>query len=504
MRWFLLSLCALSLVAADCPADSKGFKPGSGDWNGWSPELTNSRFQPQPKLAAADVPKLKVKWAFGFEGDLRAVGQVTVVGGRVFTGSQGGKIYSLDAATGCTYWMYDAGGIVRSSLRVEKNDNQWVVFFGDGSGWAHAVDATTGKLLWKVRVDEHPLARLTGGVTFYKGRLYIGVASGEELGSNQPKYECCTFRGSLVALDAKTGKTVWKTFTIPDPPKPLKTTAEGLKISGPAGVGIWSAPTIDEKRRRIYAATGNSFSSIDVPTSDSILAFDMDSGSLLWSSQPVPGDNWIPGCPKNPACPEKPGDDFDFGSSASLRDLPGGRQVLVATQKSGVIWGLDPENRGKVLWQTRVGKGGPVFGGIEWGSAYEGINMYAAVGDNGPGGTPGMYALRVDTGAQLWNVPATDASRKSLSAAVTAIPGVAFATSLSGHVRAYAAKTGEVIWDYDALHDFDTVNGVKAKGGSFNGAGPAVSNGMVFVSSGFGFAGGLPGNVLLAFSVDGK
>jgi polyvinyl alcohol dehydrogenase (cytochrome) len=455
-------------------------------------------------LAAADVPKLKLKWAFGFPGDMRAVGQVSVVGGRVFVGSYGNKIYSLDAATGCQYWSYETGAIVRTSIRVEKSDNQWVVFLGDSNGWVHAVDATTGKGLWKVHADEHPLARITGGVTFYKGRVFVLVASGEELASNTPKYECCTFRGSMVSLDAKTGKTVWKTFTIPDPPKQIKSSADGIKISGPAGVGIWSAPTIDEKRKRIYAGTGNSFSAIDVPTSDSILAFDLESGSLLWSSQVTPGDNWVPGCPKNPACPEKPGDDFDFGSSPSLRTLPGGKQVLVATQKSGVVYGLDPENRGKILWQTRVGKGGPVYGGIEWGAAYEGSTIYAGVGDNAPDGTPGLYALRAADGIKIWGMPSPDKTRRSFSAAVTAMPGVVFASALSGHIRGFDSKTGEVVWDYDAAHDFETVNDVKAKGGSFNGAGPAVANGMVFTGSGFGFAGGAAGNVLLAFSVDGK
>jgi polyvinyl alcohol dehydrogenase (cytochrome) len=504
MRWILLLLIAVSTWGADCPASAKPFKPGPGDWNGWSTELTNSRFQAQPKLAAADVPKLKLKWAFGFPGDTRDVAQVTVVGGRVFVGSYANKVYSLDASTGCTYWTYDVGALVRSAIRVEKVDGEYIAFFGDGTGWAHGVDALTGKGIWKVRLDEHPLARLTGAATFYKGRVYIPVASGEELGSGQPKYECCTFRGSLVALDAKTGKVEWKTYSIPDPPKAFKTLPDGTKLNGPAGAGMWSAPTIDEKRKRIYATTGNSFTAIEIPTSDAVLAFDLETGSLLWSSQISAGDNWIPGCPKNPACPDKPGDDFDIGSSVALRSLPGGKQVLIATPKSGVIYGLDPDNRGKILWQTRVGKGGPMFGGIEWGTAYDGLNMYAAVGDQTKDGTPGIYSLRVDTGAKLWETPSPDATRKSYSAAVSAMPGAVFASSISGHLRAFAAKTGEMIWDFDAAKDFDTVNGVKAKGGSFNGAGPAIANGMVFTSSGFGFAGQLPGNVLLAFSVDGK
>jgi polyvinyl alcohol dehydrogenase (cytochrome) len=504
MRLLLLPVLAVSAWAADCPASTKPFKPGPGDWNGWSSETTNSRYQGQPKLTAADVPKLKLKWAFGFPGDVREVAQVTVVGGRVFVGSYANKVYSLDASTGCTYWTYDVGALVRSSVRVEKVDNKWIAFFGDGTGWAHAVDALSGQGIWKVKVDDHPLARLTGGVTFYKGHLYVPVASGEELASNAPKYECCSFRGSLVSLDAKTGKQEWKTYSVPDPPKVIKTLPDGTKITGPAGVGIWSAPTIDEKRKRIYATTGNSFSAVDLPTSDAVLAFDLESGSLLWSSQPVAGDNWIPGCPKSPACAEKPGDDFDFGSSVALRNLPGGKQVLVATSKSGTVYGMDPDNRGKLLWSTRLGQGGPMFGGIEWGAAYDGPNVYVAIGDQGKDGTPGVYSLSVEKGTKLWGTPSPDASRKSYSAAVSTMPGIAFASTISGHLRAFAAKTGEMVWDFDANKDFETVNGVKAKGGSFNGAGPAIADGMVFTNSGFGFAGQVAGNVLLAFSVDGQ
>jgi polyvinyl alcohol dehydrogenase (cytochrome) len=491
--------------AGHCASNPTTFTPGQGDWNGWGVDSLNSRFQPEPGLAVADVSKLKLKWAFGFPGETRTQSQPVIAGGRVFVGSTSGMVYSLDAATGCLYWTYQAAGFVKAAPSIVRLGNRWAAYFGDGSGMAHAVDARTGEGLWKTKVDDHPAARITGSPTFYQGRLYVPVASGEETLQGTPKYECCKFRGSLAALDVTTGKVIWKTYTVPDPAKPYKTNAEGTTLYGPAGAGIWSAPTIDEKRKRIYTGSGNSYTGIDLPTSDAILAFDLETGSLLWSQQVTPRDNWVPGCPKSPNCPENPGDDLDFGSSPSLRTV-NGKQILVATQKSGVIYGLDPDDRGKILWQTRLGVGNGLMGGIAWGAAYEGSTAYAAVADyNRPEGTPGLYAIGLDSGQKIWSAPAPkSAGNPAQAAAVSGMPGVVFSASFGGHLRAYSTKTGEILWDFDARRDFDTVNQVAAKGGSFDGGGAAISHGLVVVTSGYGFAGGTPGNVMLAFSVDGK
>lgn len=509
-RLVWVSLCAAALAAgADetgrCTGTAKAFAPGAGDWNGWGVDGSNARYQPQPGLAAADASKLKLKWAFGFAGDMRAVGQPAVVGGRVFVGSYSGNVYSLDAATGCIYWSYDAGAIVRTGINVAPGaGSQWVAYFGDGKGFAHAVDAQTGKQIWKVKMDEHPLARITGTPVFYNGRVYVPVASGEELASSQtPKYQCCTFRGSLAALDAATGKVAWKTYTVSDPAKQYKTNAEGTPMFGPAGGGVWSAPTIDTKRKQIYVGTGNSYTGIEINTSDSILAFDLDSGRLLWSSQVTPHDNWVPGCPKGVNCPENPGDDYDFGSSPILRTV-NGKEMLLAGQKSGVVYGLDPDKRGAVVWKTRIGQGTGLMGGVAWGMAADEQTVYAAVADiNRADGTPGLYALKIGSGERVWSTPAPQgAGNTAQASAVSAMPGIAFSESFGGRLRAYSTKTGEIVWEFDAKRDFETVNKVAAKGGSFNGAGPAISRGMVIATCGYGFAGGQAGNVLLAFGVD--
>jgi polyvinyl alcohol dehydrogenase (cytochrome) len=272
---------------------------------------------------------------------------------------------------------------------------------------------------------------------------------------------------------------------------------------GPAGAGIWSAPTIDKKRKRLYVGTGNSYSGIEVPTSDAILAFDLDSGSLLWSSQVESGDNWVSGCPKSLNCPDNPGQDSDIGASPVIRTV-GGKEYLIVSQKSGVISGLDLDQRGKVIWKTRIGVGGFRFGGIVWGPAVDGRTAYVATGGPVPSTQTGMIAIKIDGGERAWSTfPGTDPVEIS-PGAVTAMPGAVFAGFLNGRLRAYASKNGETLWDFDALRDFETVNGVAAKGGSFNGGGVAIAHGMVFATSGYGFAGQKPGNVLLALSVDGK
>ena len=333
----------------------------------WAQASGAKLFQQKPGFAAADVPRLKLKWAFGFPNETTANAQPTVIGGRVFIGSSRGNVYSLDAATGCIYWTYSAGAAVRNSVTVGKTGARHIVYFGDAKAFAHAVDADTGKLLWKVKVEDFPVAKITGSPAFYNGRLYVPIADLEEPSTMSPGYECCKYHGSISALDGETGKIIWQSFTVLDPPKPYKTSTSGTQLYGPAGASVWSSPTIDAKRKLVYASTGNSFTGIEINTSDSVLAFDLETGKLVWSSQVSKGDNWTMACgPSGKAnCPEDKGTDTDFGTSPALRSIGGGKQVLVVGQKSGILWGLDPDNKGKVLWQTRIGNGG-ALGGIEW------------------------------------------------------------------------------------------------------------------------------------------
>jgi polyvinyl alcohol dehydrogenase (cytochrome) len=500
-------------MAGQCTAPPKKFAPDAkADWNGWGVDLTNSRFQPNPGLSAADVPKLKLKWAFGFPGDSSAAAQPTVVGGRVFVGSNRGTVYSLDQSTGCIIWSFSTGAGVRTAMTVApaKTPGKYIVFFGDMRSSAHALDAETGKELWKTKVEDHPSSRVTGAPTFYGGTLYVPVSSIEEASAQSDKYQCCTFRGSLVALDAETGTQKWKSYTVFDPAKPFRVNKAGVQRLGPAGAALWSSPTIDVKRKLIYVATGDSYTDEDINTSDAIIAYSMDTGKLVWSSQVEEKDNYVMGRGAN--LPDAPGPDYDFGTSVVLRDIGGGKQILLAGQKSGILWGLDPDNKGKILWQIKLGAGS-ALGGIEWGPAADSKNVYVAISDRvaRTGAKPGITAVDFATGQTVWSTPAPTVTCTvpqgcipGQAAAISVIPGAVFSGALNGHFRAYATGDGAILWDFDTATNFDTVNKVKAKGGSVDASGPTIANGMVLTNSGYGQFGGKPGNVLLAFSVDGK
>jgi polyvinyl alcohol dehydrogenase (cytochrome) len=507
---------------AMCSAPSNGFSNGPA-WLGWGGNLSNTRFQDSAGagLTAADVPRLKVKWAFGFPGDQSANAHPVVVGGRLYVGSAGGTVYSLSAATGCIYWYFETGSTVRGAIGVHHIGDSYLAFFGDARANVYAVDALSGKPLWKTKVDDFPVAGITSSPQVYNGRLYVGVKSGEEAAGADPNYECCRFRGSLVALDALTGKQVWKTYTIEEP-KRTKKNAKGVQMWGPSGAPIWSTPVIDPRRNAIYVTTGDNYSEPPTRTSDAFLALDLDTGKILWSRQMTAGDAYTAACrlPDKTNCPIN-GPDFDFGASPILVTLPNGKRALLAGQKSGIVHALDPDQQGEVLWQVRVGKGG-TMGGVQWGSAVDSQNMYVAVSDikrlmltfttltdADPNQGGGMYALKLATGEKVWYTPPFSCGERkrcspAQSAAVTAIPGAAFSGSVDGHLRAYSTADGKVIWDFDTVREFKTVNGVAARGGSIDGPGPAIAGGMLVANSGYVSAGGMPGNVLLAFTVDGK
>ena len=486
-------------------------------WNGWGRDLDNTHYQPKPGIKPEDVPRLKVKWAWTHPGPM-ATGQPTIIGNRLFVTTEAGQLFSLNAQTGCTYWNVNTGAGLRSSVSLGPlpvgSKAKFAIYFGDQKSNVTALDAETGELLWKTKVEDHLMSRITGSPVLYRDRLYVPVSSVEEVTGRDAKYPCCKFRGSLVSLDAYTGKLLWKSFTVQEEPKPFKINSAGTQMYGPAGGAIWSAPTLDLKRKVIYVATGNSYTDVPTGHSDAIIAFDMETGKLKWVNQVTPKDNFLVGCrqPGVGNCPEDAGPDYDFGSSPVIRSLPGGKQIILAGQKSGVIYALDPDHQGKILWQQRLGAGG-ALGGIEWGFAVDEKNVYVPMADvSGPGRKPGITALNFATGATLWNVPAppincswgTTRCNNSQSAAASVIPGVVFSGSVDGHLRAYSTANGVIVWDVDTAPPIATVNGGPTKGGALDGGGPTIANGILYTNSGYGKIVGQAGNLLLAFSVDGK
>jgi polyvinyl alcohol dehydrogenase (cytochrome) len=505
----------LEVTANMCTSNPPLLAPADAPlWNGWGPDTHNTRFAVNGGVSAADLPKLRLKWAYGLPGESQPRAQPAIVGGRVYVGNRAGALYSLDADTGCTYWSYLPRSGIRSALTVgpvtlADGSAGQAVFFVDILANAYAVNAHTGEPLWVRQVDSHPAVRGTGAVTLHGGRLYVPMTGvTEENTASNPDYSCCTFRGSLSSFDASSGDLVWKFYTVPEPQLRGKS-ANGVDLYGPAGAGIWSAPTIDAARGVIYVATGNAYAEPAPPTANAVLALSIASGELLWSKQLTPDDAWIGGCRPgvvNPNCPENIGPDFDFSAPPILTTTPSGREVLVIPQKSGLAYALDPANQGAVLWQYRAGPGSAI-GGI-WGAAVaEGV-AYVAVGGYQFEERGGIHGIDVETGERLWFTPPQallcepgPGCSTSQSAAVTAIPGAVFSGSADGGMRAYAARTGEILWTFDANRGFETVNGVEANGASFDGAGPVVAGGIVYMLAGSGGFVGRPGNVLLAFEI---
>ena len=514
------SVPVLSSVGRCTTAAPPMTDPAKGsNWNGWGGTVTNTRFVPADKggITAPLVPRLKLKWAFGLPGVSAARSQPAVVGGRLFIASESGDVYSLNASTGCTYWMYHAKSGIRTAVSVGqyKSANgaaSYGIYFADGAATAYGVDANTGKEIWTRKVDDHPFARATGSPTYYNNRVYVTMAGvGEEGQGGRPNYGCCTFRGSVTALDAGTGAVVWKTFSIAEEPKPRGKTANGTQTYGPAGGGIWAAPTIDARRRLVYVATGNGYADPQQKTTDAVLALEMETGKIKWVAQPVPSDVWMMGCkaenPDNPNCPAKQGPDHDFSASPVLAKRTNGRDILIIQSKSGMAYGFDPDREGALVWQYRTSVGSGLGG--QWGAAVDDKLAYFGVNATFSPNPGGMRAVKIDTGEEVWSKPAaeklcgtTRGCTAAQGGALTAVPGVVFSGSGDGAIRAYASDDGTIVWQFDTNRQFETVNGVKANGAAIDGPGATVVNGMLYINSGYGGLVGRPGNVLLAFGVD--
>lgn len=492
---------------------------------GWGVDAGNSRFQPLETggLDLDTLQNLEVKWAFAYPNAIQARSQPASGGGAIYFGSQDGTVRALDSKTGCLRWSFKAGGEVRNAIVMSPWDEGELeapptLYFGDIVARVYAVDARTGELRWSKKVGEHRDATMTGAAALHDGLLYVPLSSLEVVPAANPDYACCTFRGAVVALNAATGEEVWRTHTIDEKPRKTGTNRAGTDIFSPSGAPVWNSPTIDPERGRLYVGTGENYSSPADGNSDAIIAMDLVTGKKLWVSQQTEDDAWNTAClsdytDDDANCPEENGPDYDFGSSPMLLTLPDGSDVVVGGQKSGGVMALNPDT-GEVLWKTQVGRGG-VQGGIHFGMAAEGARAYIPINDmiypedavrygSERPPRPGLYALDVATGDILWSSPAADVCGDldncdpGISHAITAVPGAVVAGYLDGRLRVHDARDGAVVWELNTLQEFDTVSGVSAKGGSFSGGGGLVADGMIYVNSGYGLYGHMPGNVLLA------
>jgi polyvinyl alcohol dehydrogenase (cytochrome) len=469
-------------------------------------------------LTAADLPRLKLKWAFAFPDAERVRSEPALAGGAILIGSHNGGVYALDAKAGCVRWRYQAGAEVRSAVVIspwQKGDQTAnpLAFFGDVGGNVYAVEAFTGKLVWTIKADDHPDTVITASPALYAGTLYVPVSSLEEASAVAPGYACCNFRGSVLALDARTGAQKWRAWMLP-PAEATGGAAAGPGSFGPSGIAIWNTPAIDAKRGQLTVGTGDNYTQPATGLSDSIVAIDLATGKIRWHYQARQGDAWNVGCmiPGSTTCPKDAGPDYDFGAGTVLARDAKGRELVVAAQKSGLVYGLDPDS-GKLVWRTRIGRGGAA-GGTSFGLAAANGRAFIPVSDLFDGHpsafpmSPGLHAVDLATGASVWDAAAPgDCTGKShcqpgYSGSATVAGKLALVGADDGHLRIYDTATGKLLWDFDCDRPFETVNGVPGHGGvNGGGAAPVVWGGQLIVASGYGFANKMPGNVLLVFEI---
>lgn len=501
-------------------------------WPLWGGDLRNRRAKSsgETRLTAEQIPSLQLAWAFavpeiGNPGLMRS--QPAVAGDWLYLAAMDGSVRALHAKDGCVIWKKELDAPLFSGTTLSRLENGGMVLVtGDLSANVYALDPFTGERLWSRQVSDHETARISGTPVPFENRIYVPVSSGEWAtdAGGDPEYECCTFRGKVVALNASNGEILWEYHTIDDPPVAQGENEIGTTQWGPSGAGVWSSVTVDTDRGRLYVGTGNNYSYPSTETSSAIHAINMETGEREWIFQGTEKDIWIVTCMDqwvnkhnlNTAnCPEDHGPDFDFGAAPMLTTLKDGRDILIAGQKSGIIFGLDPDREGEVIWKTRVGRGG-ILGGVHFGMALHKNIVLVPVSDRDDGETyeharkSGVVGLDVSSGKIIWSTPALSDScdnregcHSGFSAPATATPGAVLAGALDGHLQAFSVDSGKRIWSFDTVRSFKTVNGEPGRGGAMSAAGPVVTDDMIYVLSGYGgFAGQMPGNVLLAFSMN--
>ena len=481
--------------------------------SGWGFGERNLRFQAATEIDLANASTLELAWVFALDGGMSPHSYPLVTEDTVFIGTPAGSLFALDRDSGCTRWKRAFRASIRTAVIHAEMPSDAQLVFGTADGWVIAADAITGEPRWETDVRDHPHAIVTGTPLYHAGRVYAPVSSYELAVAMDAMYECCTFRGSLVALDAAAGTMLWRTHTIAETPAVTGRHYVVVKEFGPSGTPIWSAPAIDASTGLLYVGTGENYTAPATPTSDAIMALRSEDGEIVWTEQFTANDTFNMSCliPDHPSCPDEVGPDYDFGAPPILARTASGGHILLAGQKSGGVYAMKPES-GERIWERQLGRGG-YLGGVHWGMAVnESLGLlYVPISDRplGPAATdqpmPGLHALELETGAVRWSAINPDRCRgrkgcdSGISAAIVATPDLVFAASLDGLVSVYDARTGEVVWSYDTWRKFDSVNGGTAVGASIDVHGPMVAGDMLLIQSGYGQHGQAGGNALLAF-----
>jgi polyvinyl alcohol dehydrogenase (cytochrome) len=510
--------------------------PVSGREN-WGLGRDNTRHAQGVGIDRGNVERLSLQWSIALPAVTTMRSQPVVAGDTVFVGSKGGHLLALDRRSGCVRWSFRTDAPVHSALTLDRTpDGVATLFFADEMANVHAVDATTGRLRWRERVKWFPTSIVSGPATYFDGRLYVPVSSFEVAAAGLPTHECCRSHGGVAALDAMTGAALWRFDTTAHAAK-TTINRDGVQMWGPSGAVVWNAPTIDAKRGALYFGTGQNSSSPATDTSDAIIALDLKTGAKRWVFQALANDAWNAACLSGGAsCPAENGPDFDFGAAVMLVERKPG-DLLIAGQKSGEVFALDPDRNGAVVWRNRVGSGSS-NGGVHHGLATDGRRVYVPVADPerkvaGYVPKPGVYALALEDGKALWSHPvqrgcafdprdaplvglaemAKGRSERSpwpecsyyygQSAAAVVANGIVYAGALDGKLRLLDADSGRELRVIDTKSAFTASNGVEGHGGAIDVGGAIVDGDQLFVLSGYGMFGQMPGNMLLVFGLDG-
>ena len=524
----LIGFCS-GVWANNCTSEVSTSIELSSNINGWGINKKNHRFisEVDAGITKLSLQHLKVKWVFALPDTKTPHTQPFITPDTVFIGDEPGVVYALDRETGCEKWRFDANATVRTALRFieyEDNGQQYnLLTFGTVDGEVFGIHPSTGQLAWRILADEHPSAIVSGSSVDHNGVIFQPVSSLEAMSAANPFYTCCNFRSSVIALDPTNGEILWRSYIIQEEPQLVKENLIWPDHYGPSGAPVWSQPTLDVKRNRLYVGTGENYSSPVTETSDAIVAIDLTSGKILWHQQFLATDAWNVACEMflDSNCPIERGSDLDFGAPPILVTIDG-RDIILAGQKNGSVYALDPEQSGKLIWQQKPGTGGKL-GGIHFSMGVDEAKgvVYVPISDKpldilgkNPEGkpNPSLHAYDIVSGINLWSTPAPDICTQDsgelldgchpgLSAALTITENLVFAPSLDGHIRVFDASNGKHIWNFDTRGEFAAVNAATASGGAIDLGGVYLDNGQLFVNAGYGTFDQLGGNAFIVLEV---
>ena len=525
---------ACEAPAAPSPGDTKYI-------TSWGFDDQNHRVLQDSVITAQNVGALREVWTLAFPGASTMRSQPVIIGDTLYLAVYDTqKVYAFDQQTGCLRWTHEAGDNPRTALSAARYKDRLTLLFGDTAGLVTMIYADTGELVWRKPLGISEKTTFTGPITVRNDKFYLVHSSTETLASVEEDYECCTLSGAVSAHKLSDGSKIWAHRTLSEAKRRKKSSA-GTQLWGPAGASAWAAPVIDDERGLIYFGTGPISAPPDEGTGDAIIAVDLKSGKRRWTFQATKDDFWNGACRaphpdgQHPNCPGTDGVDFDFGAGIMRVTTPNGRDLIIAGQKSGVVHALDPDN-GSVVWQSTIGSGG-LLGGIHWGMAYKDGALYVPVNDpdftKHPGLSDaykaklgnyvpksGLYRLNVENGEVEWSwqpEPGCKASfavkeawpdcppQFGLSSAILLTNELVISGGMDGKWRAFEAATGKLIAEYDTYREYrETLNGISGHGGSIDNATLAIADDMVFVQSGYSYFGGTPGNMLIAYKLNGE